>query len=119
MNRLRNAHLLVRILVAWFALSLSAAIASPLIKPQAVEMICSGSGMVMLKVGDDGTAKSLTPGSLLDCPLCLGWYAPPPFQQAVQVPSMATPHALRAIPAARIAALTAAPPPARGPPHSA
>jgi len=63
--------------------------------------------------GEDG---SVAPGMhTLDCSLC-AFVAPPPAatQAVVQVQPLAP--AVQSIPAARIAALTAAPLPARGPP---
>lgn len=65
---LRNAHLIARIVLVWFALSIGVAIASPLVKPQAMgQLICSGAGvMKFVKQADDGSTAL---GSLtLDCP---------------------------------------------------
>jgi hypothetical protein len=50
MQSLRAARFLVRLVAAWFVLSMAAAIASPLVKPQAMELICSGSGAVKLLI---------------------------------------------------------------------
>jgi hypothetical protein len=74
---LRNAHLIARFVLVWFALSIGTAIASPLVNPQAMELICSGTGvMKLVKQLDDGSTE---PGSLtLDCPLCANLSAPPP-----------------------------------------
>jgi hypothetical protein len=113
MQALRNAAFFARLVLAWFALSLGVAIASPIVKPQGTLLICSGGVIKSVSQGDD-------PGSpagphTLDCPLCAVTGAPPAASQAF---TQAQPlgHAVRPIPAARIAALTAAPPPARGPP---
>ena len=58
-----------RLVLAWFALSLGVAVASPLVKPVAMELVCSSGGAAKLVVkGDDGTAQPA--GHLLDCPLC-------------------------------------------------
>jgi hypothetical protein len=112
----RHAHLLARFVLVWFALSIGVAIASPIIKPQAMELICSGAGVmkVLLKT-DDGTqgALSLT----LDCPLCVANSAPPPpAARLATEPPHALAHVLQSIPAAHIASRTAVAPPARGPP---
>lgn len=41
MSSLRHTKLLARFVLVWFALSIAAAIASPLVRPQALELICS------------------------------------------------------------------------------
>jgi hypothetical protein len=115
MHTLRRARFLARLVLAWFALSLGVAIASPLVQPTDIEVICSGTGAMKLLVkGDAGTDKPAT--HTLDCPLCGSMGAPPPVVRTdlAFVPVLG--HAVQPIPAARIAALTAAPLPARGPP---
>ncbi|MDB5875472.1 MAG: hypothetical protein JWQ07_4914 [Ramlibacter sp.] len=114
MQRLRNAALLARLVLAWFALSIGVAVASPVIKPQGIELICSGSGAIKLLAQGDDAGKPLA-AHTLDCPLCAPFAAPPVANQGL-AHSLPLAHAVQAIPAARIAALTAAPPPARGPP---
>ncbi|MDB5849508.1 MAG: hypothetical protein JWP29_3260 [Rhodoferax sp.] len=120
MHRLAHPHSLARRLVRWvllcFALSLTAAIASPLVRPQAMELVCSSAGSVKLvmKSADGGQAAA---GHLLDCPLCVALNAPPPPNLSLRAePAQPLAHVLRSIPSAHIAALTAAPPPGRGPP---
>jgi hypothetical protein len=116
MHRLRHAAFLARLVLAWFALSLGVAIASPVVNPQSLELVCSGNGAIKLLVkGEDGKA---TPGvqHTLDCPLCASLVAPPPVAANALPVVQPLGHAVRSIPAARIAALTAAPLPARGPP---
>ena len=116
MQSLRNAMLLVRLVLAGFLLSLGVAIASPLVNPQSIELLCSGSGaMKVLVKSSDGTPAPAT-HTALDCPLCATAGAPPPvtFHLAPRVHALA--DADQPIPAARIAARTAAPLPARGPP---
>lgn len=117
MQSLRNATFLARLVLAWFALSLGVAMASPLVKPQAVELVCAGGGAMKLLV-KDGQGKPA--GShTLDCPACVALDTPPAAAASVIPPVQPLGHALRPIPAARIAAATAAPLPARGPPRSA
>lgn len=116
MTRLRHAKLIARFVLVWFALSIAAAIASPLVKPQALELICSaGGGMkLLLKTDDGGRAGS---SHTLDCPLCVGLGAPPPpLAQAVHAPMQAPREVCQGAPATHVAALHAAPLPARGPP---
>jgi hypothetical protein len=117
MQALRRARFLARLVLAWFALSLGVAIASPLVKPAGIEVICSGGGAIKLLVkGDAGGGQPTS--HTLDCPLCASMAAPPPVVRGdlVFVPVLG--HAVQPIPAARIAVLTAAPLPARGPPLS-
>src|SRR3569832_1731155 len=113
MQALRRAHFLARLALAWFAMSLGVAIASPLVKPVDLQLVCSVAGAKLLvkgETGDKTTARSL------DCPLCIAAGAPPPAPTVTVAFAPPLAHAANSIPAARIAALTAAPLPARGPP---
>ena len=77
MPALRRARHLVRWMLAWFVLSLGVAAASPLVQPQAIDIVCSAAGQ--LKTGlltDDGAVE--LGGAQLDCALCLAASAPPP-----------------------------------------
>lgn len=112
---LRNAHLLSRLVLVWFALSLGVAIASPVVKPQAIELVCSGVGVLKVLVTTDDGSQAQS-GHTLDCPLCASSSAPPPAARQAAEPVHALAGALRGIPAARMASRTAAPLPARGPP---
>lgn len=113
MQRLRHARFLARLVLAWFALSLGVAIASPLVKPVDLQLVCSVAGAKLLVKGDSGDK---TAGHTLDCPLCAATGAPPPLGVVGLVYEPPLAHVLQSVPAARIAALTAAPLPARGPP---
>lgn len=116
MQRLRNASLITRFVLVWFALAVGAAVASPLLNPQSTELICTGSGvMKMLVKNADGSSTEVV-SRMLDCPLCATVSAPPPATQAIALLAQPLAHALQAIPAAIIAARTNTPPPARGPP---
>jgi hypothetical protein len=114
MQRLRHARHLARLVLAWFALVVTVAVAAPLVHPQSVQFVCTGTGAMTLKVqaGDEGGAPA-TPS--LDCPLCAAVAPPPPVVAAAPAP-LPLGHVLQPIPAARHAARVAAPPPARGPP---
>ncbi|MEO7549378.1 MAG: DUF2946 family protein [Ramlibacter sp.] len=118
MQALRNASFLDRLVLAWFALSIGVAVASPLVNPQSIELLCSGSGtMKVLVKSADGTPVPTT-HTAMDCPLCATVGAPPPaaFDTAPLVHPLAL--AVQPIPAAHVAARSAAPLPARGPPPS-
>lgn len=117
MQTLRHAHLLARFVLVWWALSIGVAIASPIVKPQGMDVICTGMGMMKLQAApaDDGSPDLLT--LTLDCPLCAHLSAPPPPLVRLRAePAQPLAYVLQSIPAAHIASLTAAPLPARGPP---
>ncbi|MFE8645363.1 DUF2946 family protein [Sphingomonas sp. NCPPB 2930] len=116
MQALRRTRHLTRLVLVWFALYVGAAIASALLAPQHFEMICSGSGMVKLMVKADNGEPSANVAAM-KCPLCAPGGAPPPPAVSTWVrTAQPLAYAARSIPAAHIAALTAAPLPARGPP---
>lgn len=116
MSRLRHATLLARFVLVWFALAMGAAIASPIIKPQAMELICSAAGSIKVLVKTDDGAKEMS-GVMLDCPLCATAGTPPPAVRNRAEPAQPLSYVLQPVPAAHIAWLTAAPLPARGPPQ--
>ena len=116
LQRLRQASHITRFMLVWFALSLGVAIASPVINPQPLELICASNGVMKVLVKNaDGTSTEES-RRMLDCPMCGTVAAPPPVAKAVTEPAQPLGRVLQTIPAAHIAALTAAPPPARGPP---
>lgn len=117
MQTLRHARFLARLVLAWFALSIGAALASPMFNPQALDVVCSAAGAVKLVVKSEG-GYDRPSGHLLDCPLCVQVGSPPaPVQADIQLPHPLS-YALRPVVAAHLAALTGAPLPARGPPAS-
>jgi len=118
MRTLRHFTILTRLVLAWFVLSLGVAVASPIVKPQDILLVCTGSGaMKVLVKAADGSASEVASNSM-DCPLCVSLAAPPPVPRLNAEPAQPLAYALQAIPAAHIAARTAAPLPARGPPTS-
>jgi hypothetical protein len=115
MQRLRRAHFITRLVLVWLALTIGVAVAAPLVQPEAMQLVCSGSGAMKLLPQGDDTAGALA-GHGLDCPLCISLDAPPPVALGA-VLRLTTPAAL--VPPARAAPLassSAAPPSARGPP---
>jgi hypothetical protein len=117
MQALRNASFLARLVLAWFALFIGVAVASPMVNPVSVDLVCTASGGAKLMIKGDAGDKAA--GHSLDCPLCVSGGAPPPIESIAAVYEPALAHVLQSIPAARIAALMAAPLPARGPPAAA
>lgn len=116
MQTLRTARFIARLVLACFVLSLGVAIASPLVNPQSMELVCaSGGAMKLIVKNADGGADEVR-GHTLDCPMCLPLGAPLPQVQSVPVVPSALAHALRPLVAAHIAGRSAAALPPRGPP---
>lgn len=115
MHRLRTAQNLARLVLVWFVLAIGAAVASPMVNPQAMELVCTSSGAIKLLVQSGDGVKEMS-SHTLDCPLCLTTGTPPPTARTTAEPPQPLSHALLPLRAAHIAWLTAAPPPARGPP---
>jgi hypothetical protein len=115
MQALRHLPQIGRLVLLWFALSLGVAVASPLVNPQDMELVCSSAGAIKAVVQTEDGAQELG-ATHMDCPLCLLNGAPPPALVAALPHPLPLAHAVQPIPAARIAAATAAPLPARGPP---
>ncbi|MBE0474084.1 MAG: DUF2946 family protein [Rhodoferax sp.] len=121
MHTLRNAPWLARLALLWFALTLGAAVASPMVQPQQELVICTGAGMLKVVLADDGTvttAATSDTGDALFCPLCLAGGAPPAVVVEPINPPQSTGRARQGTPTVHIAARSAAPLPARGPPHA-
>lgn len=118
MQILRNAHTLARFVLVWFALSVGVAIASPMVKPQAMQMVCSSAGAIKV-VATDADTGSAPATNTLDCPLCAGLGGVPPF---VAVAFGAAPPQ-RYVPTAQTSSpvlfAPVAPLPPRGPPANA
>src|SRR6218665_3695402 len=76
MQTLRHVRWLVRLVLAGFVMSIGVAVASPMLHPQALELICSGAGAIELRSHTDGGARPQS-GHQPDCPLCVPVGAPP------------------------------------------
>ena len=114
---MRRFTMITRLVLAWFVLSLGVAVASPIVKPQNILLICTGTGaMKVLVQAEDGTADVQVHSSL-DCPLCATLAAPPPEPGLVVRPARPLAYVFQGIPAALITARTASPMRARGPPE--
>jgi hypothetical protein len=89
-----------------------------MVNPQTELVICTGVGMLKVVLHDDGTVTTSDADHGLFCPLCMAGGAPAPFVVNTVTPPQPLGHVLQSIPAARIAALTTAHPPARAPPKA-
>lgn len=115
MQCLRNARLLARLVLVWFALAVGSAVASPLIQPQASALVCATGGvMKLLPVGDDADTAPAGAG-LLDCPLCLQMAAPPAHAPVPVVSRSGIPGKAEPVEPVRVIR-SAGPAPGRGPP---
>jgi hypothetical protein len=117
LHTLRSSPWLARLALLWFALTLGAAVASPLVHPQSELVICSGVGMQKVVLNDDGTITTSSVSGM-SCPLCLVGNAPPQATALTVSLAHSLGHVLHSTPTSHLAALTAAPPPARGPPQT-
>jgi hypothetical protein len=118
LQSLRNAHRLTRFVLVWFALFVGAAVASPLVKPEAVQLVCSAIGGVKL-VQADAAGEEVSGAELhtaLDCPACLPLIAHPAAEVLAPLPAGNLSHVLQTLPAAQLASLLVQPWQARAPP---
>ena len=115
MYMFRQARQLTRFVLVWFALALGVAMASPLVSPKSIDLVCSTNGVIKLVSSDDD--KQAQPQTkCLDCPLCMSLAFPPAPATVQAVKPSPLAHALQAIASAHIASATAPPLPSRGPP---
>ena len=119
MHALRTASMLARLVLAWFILALGVAVASPIVHPKTMELVCSAGGSMKMVVTNDDSQRAATGPHTLDCALCLATSAPLPQAGAPFEPPHPLAPALTPSFVAHIAALVGAPLPARGPPPSA
>jgi hypothetical protein len=116
LHHLRRTRWLAALLLAWFMLFVGAASAAPLMKAGPTSALCSASGFVKGIGGVGGDAQAKAQHSI-DCVLCCFTADAPTSPVAWAPPAQPLGHVLQSIPSARIAAITAAPMPPRGPPH--
>lgn len=107
---------LARLVLAWFVLFVAVATASPWVQPVELQLVCSAAGEAKLVSLDDDGVASQHVGHLLDCPACMPSGLPGPEGSPRLPRQLPLPHVLTPLEEARIAAITAAPLPARGPP---
>lgn len=118
MNMPRISRRFAALVLFLYLSALGVAFAASFVSPKAMNQICTSAGYKLVSLQDgDPDGKGEGAAHLLDCSFCLagGITSSPPRQDAAP-PVHALCYALRAIPAARLAAIVAAPLPARGPP---
>ena len=116
MQTLRNAKFITRLVLVWFALFLGSAIASTIVNPGSLQMVCSSGGSMKLVDSNGDSDAKLTAN--MDCPLCAAVTGPPPSKSVQFEKFSPLAHSLHPIAAAHIASVTAPPLPSRGPPNS-
>ena len=117
LQTLRNAHLITRFVLVWFVLFIGVAVASPWVKPEAVQLVCSAMGGVKLVQADAAGSDVVgVAHTALDCPACLPLIAPPVADLLAPLPTGSLSHVLQPLPAARLASLLGQPWQARAPP---
>lgn len=117
MQTLRNANLFARFVLAWFVLSMGVAIASPLVQPKGMQLVCSAAGAITVQfdLGDEG-GLSGAQANTLDCPLCAAVGAPPHHAPLQVLAPMGLGYALQLSAEPQSVHRAAAPFPPRGPP---
>jgi hypothetical protein len=116
MQALRGSSMLARLVLAWFALVLGVAAASPVVHLKSMEVVCApGVGVKVVYADMDGEPAH-SGQHTLDCSLCLPASGPVP--RGSLVPEIPRPlaHAVEPGVAAHIAGILGAPLPPRGPP---
>jgi hypothetical protein len=115
---MRNCHTAVRWMLVWFCLSMGVAIASPMVHPQALTMVCTAAGAVkMVAASDADEALPVAAAHTMDCVLCLSAGAPPVAALPFIAPSNLT-QVYRPVHLALLIWRTTAPTSARDPPQA-
>ncbi len=111
----RQTRLAIAVLIL-YGMALGVAMAAPIINGTGMGMICTSVGIKFVNAaGKIVDEKPMTHG--LDCSLCVPTGITPTLPLSDAVPPVhALSYATLSIPAARLAAIVAAPMPARGPP---
>ena len=116
MDTLRNCRNLIRLVLLWWVLTLGVSVATAIVKPGSLQLVCSGAGTtVLLSVDGDGKKNATSAALGMDCPLCQPAPAlPPPTELAADAERADFLLATLAQPP--VVAATAPPFPPRAPP---
>jgi predicted glycosyltransferase len=115
LQTLRRATALARWVLLGFVLSLGVAIASPIVNPQATQLICSGSGvMKVIVISADGSTEVTSQS--MDCPLCVSIISPTPIAPVAIASPAQQNFKILAFHTIFNTKPSTSPPPARGPP---
>ncbi|THT98710.1 DUF2946 domain-containing protein [Lampropedia puyangensis] len=105
---------LTKLVIVWFALSILAATASPIVNPKRIDFLCAEGGAMKVVVVDDQGKIVPIGNHTLDCPNCL--LTAPPLQLEAGQTASAFSFSLSRYRAAHIPALSGSALPPRGPP---
>lgn len=109
---LRNARQLTRLVLMWLVLFIGVAVASPLVNPEGVQLVCTSKGNVKL-IQTNAHGEETQNG--LHCPICLPMAAVPVVSGQMPLPVGLT-HALSFATQARKTPTLSLPWQARAPP---
>lgn len=101
--------------LAWFVLALGTAMASPIVQPRTIEIVCAGSGATKILLHTDVATVELGAHGT-ECPLCLVSGAPSELASLLTHVFAPLAHASALAFISPVVLATAIPPPARGPP---
>lgn len=119
MHALRTSSQLARLVLAWFVLAMGVAVLSPVLHPQAMELVCSDAGrMKLVAVGTDGDAAPAGHHTL-DCAACLAVLPPPQASRTALPQTLPASLADARFATAAVGVPAGAPLPPRGPPARA
>nr|WP_315484389.1 hypothetical protein [uncultured Undibacterium sp.] len=115
-HRLQRANKLVIAVLFLYGLTLSVAMAAPMVTGKGMSMVCTSTGIKFVnESGKIVDGKSTT--HTLECSFCVPTAIAPELPVLSVCPPVHTlSYATQSIPAARLAAIVSAPLPARGPP---
>lgn len=119
MQALRNATVLARLVLAWFALTLGVAVAAPMHKQLSYQQVCSATGSITLVADSNANADADTgksAGHHLNCPLCVFGAGAPATAVTPFVPRPPNAAGLPLADTGHRVTRAAAAMPARGPP---
>jgi hypothetical protein len=116
-HRLRRANRLVIAVLFLYGLTLSVAMAAPMVEGKGMSMLCTSTGIKFVnESGKIVDGKTIT--HTLECSFCVPTAIAPALPAMDVCPPVHTlSYATLSIPAARLAAIVSAPLPARGPPQ--
>jgi hypothetical protein len=78
LQAMRNCRTTVRWMLVWFCMAMGVAVASPMVHPQALTLVCTAAGaMKMVATTDADEPAPVAAAHTLDCVLCLTAGAPP------------------------------------------
>lgn len=88
LQSLREKRAIVRWMLVWFVLSMGVAVAAPVVNPQALSLVCSASGKVLMVSSDDGSAAPAEEAAhAIHCVMCLPASAPPAADFVLALPT--------------------------------